>query len=929
MRNRFNKYVILVLTVLLSQQLYAQRYMEFLDRGLVAVRTSDNSAFLSWRLLATDDYGLAFDVYRQYADGEKVKINATPLTLGTNIEDKEVDFTQQVTYYLTRAAERVEQPEATYTLSQNHPVQQYLEIPLRTPTGYTPGDVSVGDLDGDGEYEIIIHQTGVAKDNAHNGLTSDAILQAYKLDGTFLWEINLGKNIREGAHYTQFMVYDLDNDGRAELVCKTADGTKDGRGNYIGDPTKDWRDTVASSGTFGRILKGDEFLTVFDGLTGEALHTVPYIPERGDLRAWGAVATGGRTDNNGNRADRFLACVAYLDGENPSVVMARGYYNRSVLVAWDFKDKKLQQRWIFDSKDSRNPYSGQGNHNLTVADVDGDGRDEIIYGSMTIDDDGSGLYTTGLGHGDAMHVSDLDPDRPGLEVFAIHEKNKIGATLRDAGTGEILFKGAINQDVGRGAAANIDPDHRGAYMWWSGSDQVYDTKGNPVGPSPRFANFLIWWDGDLSRELLNANAIDKYNQGRIFTAEGASSINGTKSTPNLSADIFGDWREELLLRSDDNQSLRIYTTTIPTEHRLYTLMHDPQYRLSVAWQNVAYNQPPHTSYYLGTGMDLPAAPEIKIVKPERANGVKAPKPLYRDPIEDGAADPVILWNKKAKKWNMFYTNRRAKSPALSGVAWVHGTAIGIAESTDGVHWEYIGEAEFHSPDKAQTLWAPDIIEHEGTYHMYLTVVRGIFEDWQHPRYIEHFTSKDLKNWDYQSTLTLFTDKVIDAGVLPLPQGGWRMWYNNERDGKSIYYADSKDLYHWEDKGKAIDTRGEGPKPFHWNNKYWMVVDTWKGLAVFSSDDLEIWDKQEKLILDRPGLGADDGVVGNHPDVLIHQGRSYIYYFTHPGKTEENKGKDGYEQRRSSIQVAELVYENGEIQCHRDQPVFVDMRMDKR
>src|SRR5690606_6894460 len=455
---------------------------------------------------------------------------------------------------------------------------------------------------------IIIHQTGKGHDNAHNGITADPIFQAYKLDGTFLWEINLGKNIREGAHYTQFMVYDLDGDGCAELICKTADGTKDGVGRVIGDAHADWRDTDSSSSTYGRILEGPEYLTVFDGRTGAAVSTVDYLPERGDLRSWG--------DTRANRSERYLAAIAYLDGTNPSLVMTRGYYERTTLAAWDFKDGKLVSRWVFDTKTGKHPYAGQGYHSLSVADVDQDGNDEIIFGAMCIDDDGTGLYTTGLGHGDALHVTDLDPDRPGLEAFGIHElkggRKGVGAALRDARTGEVLFKGAIDQDVGRGVAANIDPNHRGAYMWWLGSKVMYNMKGNPVGQPPRSANFLIWWDGDLSRELLNSNYIEKYKEGIIFRAEGASSINGTKSTPNLSADILGDWREELILRSDDNQSLRIYTTTIPTEYRLYTLMHDPVYRLSIAWQNVAYNQPPHTGFYLGTRMALPVkAPDIR------------------------------------------------------------------------------------------------------------------------------------------------------------------------------------------------------------------------------------------------------------------------------------------------------------------------------
>ncbi|MEN5233884.1 rhamnogalacturonan lyase [Sphingobacterium faecium] len=603
-----------IMVVLISYfDLSAQRNMEFLNRGLVGLKTTEKSVFLSWRLLGTDDYETAFTLYRQQGDGPKQKLNRTPLIKGTNFLDQTVDLKQEVIYTLALVQDGKEAEVDKITLTKDQQIQQYLNIPLRTPAGYTPGDVSVGDLDGDGSYELIVHQTGIAHDNAHNGITSEPIFQAYQLDGTFLWEINLGKNIREGAHYTQFMVYDLDHDGRAELVCKTADGTRDGLGKIIGNPLADWRDTVRTSINFGRILTGPEFLTVFDGLTGEAVSTVDYLPGREDLSSWG--------DTNGNRGDRYLAAVAYLDGENPSVIMTRGYYERTALAAWDFIDKKLVSRWVFDTKVRKHPYSGQGYHSLSVADVDQDGRDEIVFGSMVIDDQGKGLYSTGLGHGDALHVGDLDPDRPGLEIFGIHElkggRKGIGVSLLDAKNGELLFKNAIDQDVPRGVAENIDPNHRGAYLWWLGSKDMYDTKGNMVGVAPGSTNFLIWWDEDLSRELLNSNYIEKYNTGLIFTAEGASSINGTKKTPNLSADILGDWREELILRTNDNQNLRIYTTTIPTDHRIYTLMHDPQYRLSIAWQNVAYNQPPHTGYYLGTGMQTPVKPILKIVKPNR------------------------------------------------------------------------------------------------------------------------------------------------------------------------------------------------------------------------------------------------------------------------------------------------------------------------
>ncbi|SDD91639.1 rhamnogalacturonan lyase [Pedobacter soli] len=609
--------IILLLTCLFnSRQVNAQRQMEKLGRGVIAMRQNKDSVYVSWRILGTDPDDISFNLYRRSGNRTPQKLNSQPLSKGTNFIDAGADFNLPNSYFVKPLLKNQEQAaSAAFTLVAKQPVQQYLGIPLRTPAGYTPNDASVGDLDGDGEYEIILHQTGRSRDNSSNGLTDPPIFQAYKLDGTFLWEINLGKNIREGAHYTQFMVYDLDGDGIAEMVCKTADGAIDGKGKVIGDSTKDYRNSN------GKILDGPEFLTVFSGRTGEALVTTDYLPARGDIGAWGGPGGNGKNDNTGNRVDRFNACIAYLDGVHPSVVMCRGYYGRTVLAAWDWRNGRLNLRWVFDSKNGQNPFSGQGNHNLTVADVDGDGKDEIIYGSMCVDDNGKELYSTGLRHGDALHVSDLDLEHPGLEVFGVHEIEEgtkgPGTAVYDARTGKILWKGSEDEDVGRGVADNIDPTRVGAQMWWSGANGLYDIKGNRIGNQPRSTNFLIYWDDDLSRELLDANHIDKYNGGRLFTAEGCVSNNGTKSTPALSADIFGDWREELILRAYDNQSLRIYTTVIPTEYRNYTLMHDPQYRLSIAWQNDGYNQPPHTGFYFGYGMQKAPKPNIVLVEPKK------------------------------------------------------------------------------------------------------------------------------------------------------------------------------------------------------------------------------------------------------------------------------------------------------------------------
>lgn len=563
----------------------SKRQIESLDRGLVAVPREDGSIFVSWRLLATDPPDASFRVER---DGQLVFTSdgGSPTCFLDAGATKDAKYTVRMTADGTSGS--VSKPVAV----QPRP---YLAIPLQTPEGYAPNDASVGDLDGDGDYEIVLHQVGRGRDNSQRGFTTAPVFEAYDLDGRMLWRIRLGINMREGAHYNPFMVYDLDGDGRAELACRTADGTIDGEGNVLGDGDADHRNRD------GYVLEGPEFLTIFDGATGRALASTDYLPPRGDVRAWG--------DDYGNRVDRFLACVAYLDGIRPSLVVCRGYYTRTVLAAWDWRNGHLTHRWTFDSDDPRLDaagYAGQGAHSLSVADVDGDGCDEIVYGACTIDHDGRGLYTTGLGHGDALHVSDIDPARPGLEVFSIHERPRHphGMNLRDAATGKVLWSLRL-RDPGRGLAIDVDPRYYGYECWTNDSPGLYSAQGERISwAKPRSCNMGIWWDGDLLRELLDGTTIRKWDyengrEDRVFTAEGCSGNNGSKNNPCLCADLLGDWREELLCRTRDNRELRIYTTTIPTSHRLTTLMHDPVYRLGIAWQNVAYNQPAHTSFYLG------------------------------------------------------------------------------------------------------------------------------------------------------------------------------------------------------------------------------------------------------------------------------------------------------------------------------------------
>jgi rhamnogalacturonan endolyase len=622
-----------------------RRQMENLGRGVVAVRFEEGKVFVGWRLLGTDPESIAFNLYRESNAERRVKLNVKPIVEATSFIDTQADVTKANSYFVRPLVNGREQKEsARFTLPANSPVRQYLSVPLKTPEGYAPNDGSVGDLDGDGEYELVIHQVGRGRDNSQAGITTEPILEAYKLDGTFLWRINLGRNIREGAHYTQFMVYDLDGDGKAEVACKTADGTIDGKGKVIGDPKADYRLPEGSTVTVrtrdgveqkrnvsGFVLSGPEYLTIFDGQTGAALATTNYIPPRHPAKLNPTTAEMAELwgDGVGNRVDRFLACIAYLDGRRPSLVMTRGYYTRSVLAAWNWRDGRLTHLWTFDSDDGTEgsrKYRGQGNHNLSVADVDADGRDEIVFGAAVIDDNGRGLYSTGLGHGDALHVSDLNPNHAGLEVFNIQERfDDAGANFRDARTGEVLWKkpsvqaGADGEGPGRGLSLEIDPRHSGFESWVKGAGVtgLFNAKGEKISDAPpRSCNFGVWWDGDVLRELLDRNTIAKWNwttgtENLLLTADGCTSNNGTKATPTLSADILGDWREEVIWRTTDNKELRIYTTVIPTSHRFYTLMHDPQYRLSVAWQNVAYNQPPHTSFYLGEGMSKPPRPNIK------------------------------------------------------------------------------------------------------------------------------------------------------------------------------------------------------------------------------------------------------------------------------------------------------------------------------
>lgn len=588
-----------------------QAGVERLGRGAVAVRTSPDTVMVGWRYLSSDPLRVAFNVYR---DGER--LTPEPVAVSTQFFDPNAS-TRAARYEVRPVVDGRELPDGrgACVLPADAPCG-YLEIPLQQPESqlmpdgsscsYVANDASAGDVDGDGEMEIVLKWDPTnSKDNSHSGFTGTVFLDAYKMDGRRLWRIDLGRNIRAGAHYTQFMVYDLDGDGCAEVVAKTADGTVDGRGKVIGDPEADYRVGVGDTlpGRKGYIASGPEFLTVFSGRTGEALQTIDYIPPRGRLDDWG--------DNYANRSERYLAAVAYLDGRHPSVVMCRGYYTRSVLAAFDWDGRQLKSRWVFDTDSARwASYAGQGNHNLRVADVDGDGCDEITYGSCAIDHDGTGLYNTGMGHGDALHLTAFDPSSDRLQVWDCHENRRDGSDFRDAATGKVIFQLPSGKDVGRCMAADIDPTNYGVEMWSSASGGIRNIKGEVVCDSPKGLpmNMAVWWDGDLLREMLDHETVSKYDWTArecrpLAKFDGCSFNNGTKSNPCLQGDIVGDWREEVVVRTADSKALRVYVSPLPTAYRFHTFLEDRPYRLSIVTENVAYNQPTQPGFYFGADLE--------------------------------------------------------------------------------------------------------------------------------------------------------------------------------------------------------------------------------------------------------------------------------------------------------------------------------------
>ena len=603
--------------------------MEYLNRGVVAAKTA-TGMLVSWRSLATDNENTYFKLYKngefvaQINAGEATNYHidggtaADVYTVDTFVGTTMTEFANTATVFGTMNSDK---HGAYFDINTQKPADQ--TMPDGTTCTYTENDCSVGDIDGDGQYEIFVKwDPSNSQDNSKDGYTGTTFFDCYRLDGTLVWRIDLGINIRSGAHYTQFLVYDFDGDGKCELICKTADGTKDGQGNYIGDKSKDYRSSA------GRILTGPEYITLFDGATGKALDTQNYDPARGTVGDWG--------DTYGNRVDRFTACVAYLDGEHASACFGRGYYTRSVVAAWDVKNGKLSKRWTYDTGNNASTAGyGDGNHHILGADVDGDGKQEVVVGSAVVDDNGKLLYTTSNAHGDAIHIGDFVPSNPGLEIFQCLEDEKhpngkainYGTELRDARTGKALFRETAGGDTGRCVADNLIAGNDGAEMCGSHNGILYDcTTGKQMtdasGNGMTYSsitkwgqNSVVYWTGVLERAVLDRTMADQYGQGRVFTGDGVTYNNYTKSNACLTCDLMGDWREEMIFRKSDG-GLRVFTTTYSTEYNIYSLMHNPQYRVQVAAQNNGYNQPPHTDYFLGTGYALPTPPTIYDYKAE-------------------------------------------------------------------------------------------------------------------------------------------------------------------------------------------------------------------------------------------------------------------------------------------------------------------------
>ncbi len=668
---------------LLAQPSYNHQLMqvEKMDRALVAVHTSKGN-FLSWRWLPSDPEGYSFLLYR---DG-----NLLGKLTGTNYVDAKAKVSSSYLLEVVDSQGRViDTSEKVYPWSQPYKTIHFNrpgnDVALNAKVySYYPSDIGVADADGDGKMEFLVKWQPTLTTTNMTGYSGKVIFGCYKMDGTELWRINLGNNVRTGEHLNQFLFYDMDGDGKAEFLCKTAPGSQDGKGNFVtcvaDEPAIVNADNSASYvANNGVVNMGPEYLTVFDGQTGSAIHTVYYRPNREGGFGEPTILGNGFGNNYfgdtfGNRGDRLFAAVAYLNGKTPSAVFYRGCYAAICYWAVNFDGKKLRDYWYRqDDKptDANGIFTsyGQGFHNLAIADVDGDGADEIIIGSAAIDHDGSLLYSTGLGHGDAVHVGDFDPYRPGLELYAVHEASPFGYTFHDARTGEIIHRKTADGDTGRGLIADIDATHAGAEMWdSSGKGKVYDVKGNAISDNKPSINYRVYWDGDLQDELLgdlsghNSPYLEKWNpstqkverlkvMGKNLYEWGSSrSDHASKGTPAFQGDILGDWREELIfMNSNDSCSINIFTSTVPTDYRVHCLMTDHIYRMATIWQNVGYNQPPYLGYWLPDSAVEDKAPLTNGITLTREKGLGKLLPCYNILGQRVENDKGIII-RNGKKW---------------------------------------------------------------------------------------------------------------------------------------------------------------------------------------------------------------------------------------------------------------------------------------
>ena len=713
---KFMKHLSLLLICLLFlQPLHSQRRMESLDRGLVAAKVA-NGVYVNWRITGEEWFDVSYNIYRDNA-----KINSVPITGASNYEDPAGTLASK--YKVSAIVDGVERAACAevsvfpnpYREITMEPIPQIAGVPDSYYDLYEINDVTTADLDGDGEYDFIVKRLNKGYDSA-NPFENQYyhLFDAYRSDGTFMWRIDVGPNLTSDVEIN-VLAYDFDGDGKAEVVMRTSEGTKDGTGyvipdlgNAMGQATPDgktnYRDRFQQNTSWYE-YEGPEYLSLFDGLTGAMLDRIDHIA-RQPVDQWGS--SGMSASQLAHRACKYHYGAPYLDGKKPSLLITRGIYHRIKMATYDIVDKKFASRWTFDS--GSGPYSAQGNHNYSIADVDNDGHDEIVYGSMTIDDDGNGLYSTQLGHGDAIHVGDFDPYRKGLEVFACLENSPYyGTTLRTAETGDILLQYIKGSDCGRAIAANVTGRYKGAELAPSASGSFSASERREVPVTGGSQNFRIYWDGDLLEELVDHNSfteaigkgigkVQKYKGSSwsdIFTTPGYYSCNYTKGTPCLQADLFGDWREELIYRSDDETNIRIYFTTAPTEHRIYTLMHDMQYRQAIAWQMCGYNQPPHVSYFLGEeeGILLPPPPVMENGR-SRATWVDGTDVLFDDSSHTEA--PVVLTNAVSPR-NLFINSTNDYVFETTGNGRLTGTMRlekqGAGSLTIGGNHDFSGATE--------------------------------------------------------------------------------------------------------------------------------------------------------------------------------------------------------------------------------------------